>query len=410
VTADDPTHAVHEGEPRRRVGGATPIIVYYLAAFAALGAYLPFFPRWLEARGLAGVEMGAVASAIPIMGVVGPPLFGLAADALGVRRGLLRFAAVGALLSIGVVTAAATLPAAPAFGAVFAAMLAYALFWSPLLMVADVIALEHTMTTGTSYGRIRAWGSFGFLIAAAAVGRWVDPTAKAALPIAIAAGLVAAVGATFLLPPPSASAPASFATAPMRGLRDLVGPHSADIRLFLLASFLGQLAHASYDLCFSLHLRDLGFPAHLVGVTWAFGVVAEVMLIAWSGRLLARVPARVLLVVAFSVAAIRWALLASVRSTPALFALQPLHAFSFAMMWIASQGYLRERFEASMLGTAQGAFFGTLAAGSVVGMLVWGGTYARYGGGVVFGSASIIAVAAAGVAVLFARSVRNPRL
>jgi PPP family 3-phenylpropionic acid transporter len=113
------------------------------------------------------------------------------------------------------------------------------------------------------------------------------------------------------------------------------------------------------------------------------------------------------LVVAFAVASIRWALLAYVRSTPVIFFLQPLHAFSFAMMWIASQGYLRERFAPSMLGTAQGAFFGTVAAGSVVGMLVWGGAYAKYGGGFVFGAASVIAAVAAGIAVAFARRVRG---
>ena len=72
--------------------------LYYLAVFGALGAYLPYFPVWLEARGIEGVGMGAVSALMPALGIVGPPLFGLVADALGLRGWLLRVACIGAAL------------------------------------------------------------------------------------------------------------------------------------------------------------------------------------------------------------------------------------------------------------------------------------------------------------------------
>src|SRR6185437_13977973 len=104
--------------------GLLGLRLYYFASFAALGAYVPFFPRWLEARGIVGLRMGLVAGLLPAMGILGPPAVGLLADALGLRGSLLRIACLGACASMA---ALAALSGAGhlVFGAVFAAVLAY---------------------------------------------------------------------------------------------------------------------------------------------------------------------------------------------------------------------------------------------------------------------------------------------
>ncbi len=61
------------------------ISLYYFGIFAVLGVYLPLFPSWLEARGIQGLAMGAIAATLPAMGLIAPPVFGLIADPLGVR-------------------------------------------------------------------------------------------------------------------------------------------------------------------------------------------------------------------------------------------------------------------------------------------------------------------------------------
>src|SRR4051794_6507260 len=61
---------------------ASPLRLYFFASFAALGIYSPFFPRWLVARGVEGVAMGAIVATLPAMGVIGPPVVGLLADSL----------------------------------------------------------------------------------------------------------------------------------------------------------------------------------------------------------------------------------------------------------------------------------------------------------------------------------------
>ena len=375
--------------------------IYYAACFMALGAYLPFFPRWLEARGIHGAAMGVVSASLPAMGLIGPPLFGILSDRLGLRGALLRVACLGAFTGMGAIGAAFALGHPLGFAGIFAAVLAFSLFRSPMISLADVITME-TVGAGAGYARTRLWGSLGFLVAAVAVGRYLDPTAPSTLPLAIAAPLFATVLAAWTLPAKSGAPP-----LPALGVASSLLAH-VDLRLFFGASFLGQIAHSSYDLCFSLHLRDLGASDGLVGVSWAIGVTSEIALMAGSGWIFRRFTPPWLLVAAFLGAALRWALIASVASIPALLALQPLHALSFALTWLASLAYVKQSAPKAALATAQGLFSAAVAAGSVLGMPLWGALYRRGGGSVTFEVAAVVSIAAAGLALVWARRAGAP--
>jgi MFS transporter, PPP family, 3-phenylpropionic acid transporter len=370
--------------------------IYYAMCFLALGVYLPFFPRWLEARGVHGAAMGVVSASLPAMGLVGPPLFGILSDRLGLRGALLRVACVGAFACMGALGAAFALGHPLGFVGIFAAVLAFAFFRSPMISLADVITME-LAGAGAGYARTRLWGSLGFLVAAVAVGRYLDPTAPAALPLAIAAPLLAAIFAAWTLPAKSAAP-----TLPALGMVSSLLARR-DLRWFFGASFLGQIAHSSYDLCFTLHLRDLGASDGLVGISWAIGVTSEVTLMAGSGWIFRRFTPPWLLVAAFVGAALRWALIASVASIPVLLALQPLHGLSFALMWLASLAYVKESAPSAALATAQGLFSAAVAAGSVLGMPLWGALYRRAGGAITFEVAALVSIAAASLALVWAR-------
>lgn len=377
--------------------GLFSLRLYYFTSFAALGAYAPFFPRWLEAHGATGVGMGAVSALVPALGILGPPIVGLLADALGMRGSVLRVACAGASLSIGALAIAAGASSSLSFVVLFAAVFAYAAFRSPMVMLADVVALERTRASGTTYGKVRLWGSIGFLVAAIVVGRAVDARGPAALPAVIAALLAITAAAAWTLP----ARPAAPRLPVLPEARALLA--APDFATFLVVSLLSQIAHAAYDLCFSLHLRDLGAGGDLVGAAWAAGVVFEVALMIFAESLLARIAAPALLVIALFGAAARWALIALVGSIPLLLAFQPLHALSFALWWIASLAYVKGRAPAHALATAQGLFSAAVATGAVTGMLAWGAIYRRSGGSTVFGAASGIALLAAVAALLWAR-------
>lgn len=383
--------------------GLVSLRVFYFAIFAALGAYAPFFPTWLEERGIRGLSMGAVASLLPGLGVLGPPLIGMLADALGARGSLLRIACASASLAIATLGLLGGAGVPLTFGVVFGVMFVFAAFRSPLILLADVVAMERAAAAKTTYGALRLWGSMGFLSAALVTGRIIDPRAKAQLPLLMASLFAVAFAAAWTLPQKPADARLPVVPEARALLR------APDFSMFLGAAFLAQGAHASCDLVLSLHLRDRGASDVGAGAAWATGVFFEVALMMFGERLIARFGAPRLVAFAIFGAAVRWALIASVGSLPMLFALQPLHAISFALWWVASLSTIRARAPAHALATAQGLFSASIAAGAVVGMLTWGALYRRAGGAAVFGAAAFVSLLAAIVATFWARRAHTSR-
>jgi PPP family 3-phenylpropionic acid transporter len=133
------------------------------------------------------------------------------------------------------------------------------------------------------------------------------------------------------------------------------------------------------------------------------GVVAEVALMRGFGWIFPRFRPPVLLAFALASAAIRWTLIASITSVSVLILLQPLHALSFALVWLASLAYVKTSAPPAALATAQGLFSAALAAGSVLGMPLWGALYHRYGGAFTFHVATVLSAAAASLALFWAR-------
>jgi predicted MFS family arabinose efflux permease len=122
---------------------------------------------------------------------------------------------------------------------------------------------------------------------------------------------------------------------------------------------------------------------------------------ACAGWLIRRFTPPRLIVAALLVAALRCALLGTLRSLPVLAAIQPLHALSIALWWISSVSYIKARVAPHALGSAQGLFAAVTAAGSVTGMLVWGTLYRALGGRATFGVAGVVALCAAGLALVW---------
>src|SRR5260370_23660608 len=110
-----------------------------------------------------GVRLGIIGAVAPATGVLAPTVFGALADALQLREGLLQLACVGALLTFGALAGAAALGMPLGFGTLFAATFAFALFRSPMGFMADVVAIELAPAAHTTYGRLRLWGSLGFV-------------------------------------------------------------------------------------------------------------------------------------------------------------------------------------------------------------------------------------------------------
>jgi PPP family 3-phenylpropionic acid transporter len=380
-----------------QAGVAARLRLYYFISFAAFGAYIPYFPTWLEARGVHGLAMSSITSLMPFVGLLSPMLFGVTADVLGLRGSLLRIAVVGALLPFAAISAVAFLGAETGYRFVFVAIAVFAFFRAPMVTIADVSALE----AGSGYGPTRLFGSLGFLLMAVVTGLVIDPARPAALPTSIAAALAVTLVASLALPSRVERAPEPILKDALQLVR------RADFLSFLTVAFLWCGSHVAYDLCFSLHVRDLGGSSRVVGAYWGIGVASEIALMAFSPRLLSTSRPGRYFPIALIGAAVRFMVIANVRSLAVVGWLQPLHAVTFALMWVSCLEFVKFSVPPRLLATGQSLFAMASGLGSGAGMLVWGPMYSEGGGRVVFSAASVVAVTGA-LAALGLPAFRRP--
>jgi PPP family 3-phenylpropionic acid transporter len=374
--------------------------LYYFVFFSAIGAYVPYFPAWLRGRGIDGLRMSTVTMLVPLFGVVSPVAFGIVADVFGLRGSLLRVAAAGSVLSFGAISAYGTGGDAASYASLLLFMTLFAFARGPMVSLADVTALEQP----GSYGRTRLFGSAGFTGMVVAAGAFVDLTSARQLPLVITVVLASTLLVSLSLPTKAVRPPMPVAGDAAKLLK------SADFVLFLLGGFAWFGAHVSYDLCFSMHLADIGASTPQVGICWAIGVVAEILLMSGAHLLFARYSLTKLLVFGLVVTAARFVVIAHLRSLPVLLLLAPLHAFTFGLYWVASLEYVRRRVPSHVLATAQSLLAAMVALGSVLGMLAWGPLYSAKGGATVFTAAAVVAAVGCAFVVALAKVERRGEL
>jgi PPP family 3-phenylpropionic acid transporter len=174
--------------------------------------------------------------------------------------------------------------------------------------------------------------------------------------------------------------------------------------------FLSFLSHSSYDLCASLRLRDLGESEGTIGLFWALGTFAEIFMMYGARTTIERWGPGRMLSLALVVHALRWTFLGQATNRTLILALQPLHAVTFALMWLSLMAALKKQLGVRGTATGQGLLAAGVAAGNTCGMWLWGLFYDRAGSELVFRSATVAALLGAACAVVLQRvSSREPR-
>jgi PPP family 3-phenylpropionic acid transporter len=318
---------------------------FYAAYFLFGGIQLPFFPLWLEARGFDARTIGLAIALPMIVRIVVVPAASHQAD----RRHALKAALV--ISSVGGMAAMTLAGLLEGTLAIMAAFVVAAAFFSPALPITDAYALTGLRPRGIAYGPVRLWGSVAFIAGNIGAGLLLERIAPGHLIWLIVAALGVATVAAVALVPLGAAEPAAGEGG--RSLRDLLRN-----RAFLAvagAAALVQGGHALYYGFSTLEWRAAGISGPLIGVLWALGVLAEIVLFALSGRLPAALASTALLAIGAGGAVLRWTAMAFDPPVAALPLLQLLHAASFGATHLGTMGFLARAVPRGFAATAQGA-------------------------------------------------------
>jgi len=349
------------------------------AYFSYAGLFGTYAPLWFQSLGFGTLAIGALASMQSATRLFSPYAWGWLADHTGHRTRLLRIAVGGAL-----VCAACFFIPGP-YGWLAAVTVALFICTAGVVPINEA-ALAHLVSRGTKldagrYGRVRVWGSIGFIVAVVGSGALLEAWGVRGFPWLVVALLLLLMTAALRLPDSIEAAHAAGASpGALAVLRKPV------VAWFFGGVFFTVLAHTSLYAFFSLYLVSLGYNKAAVGLIWAIGVAVEVLWFWFQGRWIGRLAPHAWLLLAALIAAVRFALVAEFGALTWLLVLtQCSHAFTFAAQHSSCIAIINRHFPGRLRGRGQ-ALYSVLGYGAsgVVGGLAGGTLSEAFGFGAVF--------------------------
>ncbi|MCK6524135.1 MFS transporter [Myxococcota bacterium] len=357
---------------------------------APLGAIFPYMAKELRAWGVDGLTLTALMVIMPLTRVLLGPIWGTLADHWRDEARVLRWAAVTSLLGL---LALLSLPPSLAIVGLLL-MIAGRSGIGPVL---DGLTLRALGGDSGAYGKVRRWGSVGFLVAVGVAALVEDWLSVSPLKLGVLLSSVFCVMTLFAPqtePPPRAPLWPAF--------KAMLGDPA--MRWLLLGAALHYAPHSIYDTWFTLHVEDLGMRPALAGVAVALGVAVEVVVLGKSQAILSRFGAERLFLASALLAIPRWILTAWATAPWLVIGLQASHGFTFGAFWVSAVALVSRRAPAHLTNSAQGLLGAAVGGiGAALGASA-GAVIGPYGSAALFVLAAIIAVLGLSVQLVATRA------
>ena len=355
---------------------------FYFFYYAFVGMFAPYWSLYLKSIHFDAIEISILMSIQPVMRMLAPNIWGWLADHTGKKQLVVQVAAtLSALFYLGVFVTTS-------FWGMFLVLALMAFFWSASMPLVEATTMSYLGKNTAHYGRIRSWGSIGFIVTVVGLGYAFDYVVIAWV---LWAGLVCEIGILIF----SRQIPKTEVLA-----------HHSDhqpIRQIMLqpkvltlfgACFLMSVAHGPYYTFYSIYLVEHGYAKSAVGGLWALGVICEIGVFFVMPALVRRFGFTRILLISFSAAILRFLLIGwAVDWVVLLMLAQVLHALTFGAYHAASVGLVHEFFQGRHQSKGQ-ALFGsiTYGAGGVLGGLASGPIWQHWGASMLYSMSAVAAL------------------
>ena len=371
-----------------------PFAALSASYFAHIGFFNPYLPLWLQELGLSILAISVLVSVQAATRLFAPYGWGWLSDRTGERIQLMRYSACAALL------ASTGLWWDGGVNWLFGVLLFMFINTSAMMPMSEA-AMAHLVTqdgvfNARRYGRIRLWGSVGFLVTVIVAGVFFERAGMHHFPAWTVATMLAVTISVFCLPDLKEAIPA-------HALRVNVMPvlRQRAVQWFFASVFLHVLSHIGIYVFFSLYLDSLGYSKSMIGLLWALSVVVEIGWFFTQSRWLPRMSLPAWLVLCSVAMVLRMGLTASSAQVLVLLLLaQALHALTFATHHTVCIALLSQHFSGGLRGRGQ-ALYTVIGYGfpGVIGGLAGGMLSTHYGLASVYWASMVISALAVACAL-----------
>ena len=333
------------------------LAAYYFFYFALVGVYIIFMPKVLLELGYSAVEVGIVYAAAPFTRFLLPFIFRhFVKLTFQIYLFSLLLTFIGTLLFLGTVDN---------FWYYLFANLLFGASMGISLPYVETIALSSL--SKTHYGKVRLWGSLGFMGIALWLGKILETPYEALYYLSTMAFLTLIFGGILV----------KHDTSDHPSVQDNSSFSLSKYWAFWLSVFLMQVGFGGFYNFFTIYEAAHGISLEMTSWMWSFGVICEIVMLYFQGPLLQR---NLLTILKFAtlVTSLRWLLLYLYPDSATItFASQSLHAISFALYHTAAITYVFSLYTQKKL--AQQFFLGiAFGLGGSVGAVLSGKIYGEY--------------------------------
>lgn len=357
---------------------------FYLLYFASIGTLVPYWGLYLSSQGFTVAQIGELTAVIMATKIIAPNIWGWIADHTGKRMRIIRLASF-----LSSITFAAVLLDSSYLWTMLV-MFVFSFFWNANLPQFEAITLAHLGKQSHRYSNIRLWGSIGFILAVVVIGAVIEEKGADWIPIIMLALLAGVWGLSLLTPDCHETYHNDAHVDFMSVMKQPV------VIALLLVCFLLQASHGPYYAFYTIYLESNGYTRSTIGLLWALGVVAEIVIFMLMHRLMPRFGARNLMMWALALTAIRWLVIGvSVDNHSVMIFAQLLHAASFGLYHAVAIHLIHRFFPGRLTGRGQ-AIYSSLSfgAGGAVGALYSGYVWQSNGPQMAYGISAILCVVA----------------
>ena len=332
--------------------------LFYFSYFALVGVYVMYIPKALVGFGYDAVEIGLIYAAAPLMRFLLPFIFKYYIQLTHkIYIVALVFTLVSSILFLHTVDN------------FYTHLLANLLFGASMgitLPFVETISLQQL--SKKMYGKIRLWGSVGFIVISLLLGE-LEPLPVETLYFLIATGFFTLIFGYFVLQYDQHKESSSQESDSSFSLQKYWA--------FWASIFLMQVAFGGFYTFFTIYEEGQGLSPQIISYLWTFGVICEIVMLYFQGPLLQR-NLLTILKVATLITAFRWLLLYLLPSSIEItFLSQSLHAVSFALYHTAAITYVFSLYSQKRL--AQQFFLGiSFGLGGSIGAFIAGFIYGEY--------------------------------
>jgi PPP family 3-phenylpropionic acid transporter len=356
--------------------------LFFFAYYGYVGVFSPYASLYFADRGLSVTQIGILMSLMQVMRIFGPNVWGWVADQSRRRVLVLRLTSVAAALTF------CGMFVGQSFMFFFALMVTVNLFTSAQGPISEALMLSSMRGDLTHYGRVRLWGSVGFIVLVTLSGYALDWQGIELMPWIALLMLVMVTSVTFSLH----EEPATQHAQPSNSVRELLSRKS--VLSFFASTFLMIAAHSSLYVYYSLYLSDMGYSKSVIGLMWSLGVIAEILFFFYQAPLFRRFGVRKLMLFSLGIAVIRFLMIGwGAQSLAILLVAQVLHAATFGVHHSASVATLQRWFAGSLQARGQALYISiSYGLGGTVGGLLLSACWDTFGARWVYVLAAIMSL------------------